>query len=105
MKQAQLLGSASEYEALIAGHDPIILYFFTPDCGVCHAMLPKLLEALDQDPIDVIEIDAARFPAIAGQQRIFVAPTVLVTVEGKEILRESRFIDIPKISRLLSLMR
>lgn len=104
MKTVTPLNSASELERLLADPHPILLYFSTPQCSVCHAMLPKLLSALEDYRTPVIEIDASLYPEIAGQQRIFVAPTVLVFYEGKEILRESRFIDIDKIQRLLDLI-
>jgi len=105
MKQAITLSSILQYEQLISTQDPFILYFSTPNCNVCHSMLPKLLGELEYNKCDVIVIDAAVYPEIAGQARIFVAPTVLVMYEGKEILRESRFIDISKISRLLDIIQ
>ena len=105
MKQAKLLHSASQLETLKASSDPILLYFSTPNCMVCEIMLPKVLEALQDYPYDLIDIDAAEYPEISGQHRVFTAPTLLVFYEGKEVLRESRFIDIDKISHLLDLIQ
>lgn len=105
MKHVIPLKSESEFQSILVDPNPILLYFSTPNCSVCHAMLPKLLSALQDKPTPIIEIDASVYPKIAGQQRIFVAPTVLVFYEGKEILRESRFIDIDKIQRLLDLIQ
>jgi len=105
MKHVIPLSSVSELQTYITDPNPILLYFSTPNCSVCHAMLPKLLSAFEKYPNPIIEIDASVYPQIAGQQRIFVAPTVLVFYEGKEILRESRFIDIDKIQRYLDLIQ
>jgi thioredoxin-like negative regulator of GroEL len=105
MKLVKPLSSADQLELLKSNPEPLILYFSTPNCSVCHAMLPKLLSALENSPYEVIGIDAATFPEIAGQVRIFVAPTVLIFYEGREVLRESRFIDIPKITRLLQIIQ
>jgi thioredoxin-like negative regulator of GroEL len=105
MKQAKMLNSVSQLETLKASLDPLLLYFSTPSCMVCEIMLPKVLEALQDYPYDLIDIDAAEYPEIAGQHRIFAAPTVLVFYEGKEVLRESRFIDIDKITHLLDLIK
>ena len=99
------LSSAQHLQNVMAEKDPILLYFSTPHCNVCHAMWPKLLSALADYPYSLIEVDASRYPDLAGQHRVFVAPTVLVFYEGKEILRESRFIDIEKIQRLLDLIQ
>jgi thiol-disulfide isomerase/thioredoxin len=98
------LGSNESIESL-RDIKPFLLYFSTPNCGVCHAMLPKLNEALKDEDIEMIEIDVSLHPDIAGQHRVFVSPTILVMSEGKEHLRESRFIDIERISRLLDLMK
>jgi len=38
-----------------------------------------------------------------GQQLIFTVPTIVIFSGGKEILRESRFIDFEKIDRLLQI--
>ena len=104
-KQAKILSSAAQLETLKTSPDPLILYFSTPNCMVCEIMKPKVLEALQDYDTDLIDIDAAEYPEIAGQHRVFAAPTVLVFYEGKEVLRESRFIDIDKITHLLDLIK
>jgi len=68
-------------------------------------MLPKLNDALKEESLQMIDIDVSLHPDIAGQHRIFVSPTVLIVKEGKEWLRESRFIDVDRILRLLDLMK
>lgn len=40
---------------------------------------------------------------VSGQFLVFSVPTILIMHEGREILRESRFIDFNKISRILQL--
>lgn len=105
MKHVIPLNSTQQYHDLMVSEKPSVLYFSTPHCSVCHAMLPKVLQALDPYPIDVVQIDAETYPDLAGQARIFVAPTVLVIYEGKEVLRESRFIDLDKITRLIDLIQ
>jgi thiol-disulfide isomerase/thioredoxin len=80
---------------------PFILYFETPYCGVCHVVFPKLMKVLNDYEIEVIKIDAVENPEIAGQHLVFTVPTILVWAEGKEMLRESRYIDFSKITRML----
>jgi thioredoxin-like negative regulator of GroEL len=88
-------------------HDqkPVLFYFSSPNCGVCHAMLPKVSEALKDEDLEMIEIDVSLHPNIAGQHQVFVSPSLIVWGEGKELLRESRFIDVDRISRLIALMK
>ena len=105
MNTVRALESTAQLDTIKSQPDPVILYFSTPQCGVCHAMLPKLIDALEDKPTEVIEIDASAYPEVAGQHQVFVAPTVLIYYQGSEILRESRFIDISKIARILSLIK
>lgn len=105
MNSVRALESPKQLEAIKTLSEPIILYFSTPQCAVCHAVLPKLVDALKGNPIEVIEIDASVHPEVAGQHQVFVAPTVLVYYEGSEVLRESRFVDISKITRILDLIQ
>lgn len=105
MNTVRALESTAQLETIKSQPDPIILYFSTPQCGVCHAVLPKLVDALKDYPTEVVEIDASVYPEVAGQHQIFVAPTVLLYYQGSEVLRESRFIDINKVTRLLSLIQ
>jgi len=84
---------------------PFVLYFETSDCGVCHALFPKLMKVLNDYEIDIVKIDAVENLGIAGQHLVFTVPTILVWAEGKEMLRESRYIDFSKITRMLDALR
>lgn len=97
--------SAQKIEDLLMKDKVVILYFTTPNCTVCHAFLPKLRDALASYEIDLVKVDAFQYPELAGQHRVFTVPTVIVWAENKEMLRESRFIDLSKITRLIDLMQ
>ena len=92
-------------DQFISNQKPVLFYFSTLNCGVCHAMLLKVSEALKDEDLEMIEIDVSLHPELAGQHQVFVSPTIIVWGEGKELLRESRFIDVDRISRLLDLMK
>ena len=71
-------------------------------CATCQVIVPHLeknLIHLDQFKTYQIYVDDVE--QFRGEHVIFSVPTVLIFNEGKEILRESRFIDISKINRLL----
>ena len=42
---------------------------------------------------------------IAGRYAVFTGPTILLFHNGKEILRESRFISLENIERVLQLVK
>lgn len=91
-------------KAIQPEQESVVLYFTTPSCGVCHAIFPRLEALLSAYPQKLYKIDAQQFPELAGQHRVFTVPTILVFSDGKEVLRESRFIDFQKIQRVLDLM-
>jgi thioredoxin-like negative regulator of GroEL len=95
--------TSEDLESRLAGQSHIVLHFSSPPCGVCHVTLPRV-EALANDyGWPVIDISIAKHPAVAGQRLVFTVPTVLVLLEGREILRESRFIDFDRLARILEL--
>ncbi|ADR34943.1 Thioredoxin domain-containing protein [Sulfuricurvum kujiense DSM 16994] len=80
-------------------NDAVMLYFSAPTCNVCHALKPKLVEAItDQFPTFVIEsIDISQTPEIASHFSVFAIPTVLVFFQGREFLRKSRHMSVGEV--------
>ncbi|MBI9010062.1 MAG: thioredoxin family protein [Tenericutes bacterium] len=88
----------------ISKQDLIIIIAKTKTCTVCHPITNKLIEFMnDYETIPYYELYLEDVELFQGQQLVFTVPTVLVFSEGKEILRESRFIDFAKIERLFNL--
>ena len=73
-------------------------------CSICNTILNTLennipnLSAIEIYNIYIDDVDEFR-----GQHTIFSVPSVLIFSEGKELLRESRYINYSKIQRLISL--
>ena len=102
------LTSTQELDAQLASKGLVLAYFTTPDCGVCKALKPKLEEVLAiYESIRAYEIDVAANPDAAGQHSIFTLPGLLVYADGKEYLREARYMSVASIesqlARLVSL--
>lgn len=79
--------------------DAVMLYFSAPTCNVCHALKPKLTEAIiDEFPTFVIEsIDISETPEIASHFTVFTIPTVLIFFQGREFLRKSRHMSVGEV--------
>jgi len=79
----------------------VMLYFSAPTCNVCHALKPKLLEALDKNfkDFEVISVDISISEDIAPYFGVFAIPTVLIFLDGKEFLRKSRNMSIDEVMR------
>ncbi|MBV1709714.1 MAG: thioredoxin family protein [Erysipelothrix sp.] len=99
-----ILENESQYQNLLKGQEPFLMYFTTPDCGVCKVLYPRLLEELKAFDYPLLKIDSTTFTELSGQYLVFAVPTVLIIHQQKEVLRESRYIDFNKINRLLNLL-
>ncbi len=83
----------------LQSNDAVMLYFSAPGCNVCHALKPKLTEALmEAFPAFVIEsVDISQTPEIASHFSVFAIPTVLVFFQGREFLRKSRHMSVGEV--------
>lgn len=83
----------------VENKDALILYFSAPTCNVCHALKPKLIEAVTTEfPMFHIEsIDISETPEIASHFGVFAIPTVLVFFQGREFFRKSRHMSVGEV--------
>jgi thioredoxin-like negative regulator of GroEL len=100
-----LIQTKKQFDQLVADEKTLILYFSAKSCNVCQAFLPKLMKVVDDSQVKVAKVDINEHMEIAGQLLVFTVPTMLILHEGKEILRESRFIDLQAVERTLSLLQ
>ena len=84
---------------IIYAEPAVAVYFSTPNCGVCHALRPKV-EALftkEFPLVKFIHVEMDKSPGISGEYGVFSAPTLLVFFEGKEFLRKVRLMGIQEL--------
>ncbi|MED3479248.1 thioredoxin family protein [Bacillus thuringiensis] len=82
----------------------VLLFIKTKNCGVCDVMLRKVNCLLENyDDVEKIEILLQDMQEIAGRYGVFTGPTILLFHNGKEILRESRFISLENLERTIQL--
>lgn len=84
---------------LIEQRPAVAVYFSGPDCGVCHALEPKLagLFAEHFPEVDLFAVDCAAQPEIAAQYGVFSVPVLLVFFDSREGLRKSRNVSITEL--------
>ncbi|WP_002151627.1 thioredoxin family protein [Bacillus cereus] len=83
----------------------VLLFIKTENRGVCDVMLRKVNYVLENyDYVEKVEILLQDMQEIAGRYSVLTGPTVLLFYNGKEILRESRFISLENIERALQLL-
>lgn len=79
----------------------VMVYFSAPSCNVCHALKPKLLNALDANfkEFKVESVDISVDEDIAPHFGVFAIPTILIFLDGKEFLRKSRNMSVDEVMR------
>lgn len=101
----KLIKSYDEIQDVI-NKDFVMVLAKSHACNICDTIqstLERAVPNLDQVEIHSIYIDD--IDQFRGDHLIFSVPTVLIFSEGKELLRESRYINYDKITRLINLYK
>lgn len=95
------MNTIESIEKTIKDNLAVMLYFSAPTCNVCHALKPKLLEAIETNfkEFEIVSIDVSHEQDIAAHFSVFAIPTVLIFLDGKEFLRKSRHMSIDEVVR------
>ena len=69
----------------------IAILFTTHSCGACHPIDAQISSAIatDYPKIKYIKLNLEENPELRGSLLVFSAPTFLLMIDGKELLRES----------------
>lgn len=87
-----------EIDTYIAENKFIVLMLSTEDCSVCTVIKPRLKALLEPyENVKDIYSSIDKFPELSGKFMVFTVPTIILLVEGKEVHRESRFIDFKRL--------
>ena len=98
-----LIKNNQEAEQII-NKDFVMIIAKSHTCTVCNTILNTLKNNVPNlDQIEIYNIYIDDVDEFRGQHTIFSVPTVLIFSEGKELLRESRYINYSKIQRIIEL--
>ena len=88
-------------EGMIQKKAAVGVYFSAPTCNVCHALKPKLFEALESNfpQMEIVSIDVSLEQEIAANFNVFAIPTLLVFLDGREFLRKTRHMSVEEVVR------
>jgi len=89
----------NEIQSLIADKTAVLLYFYNDNCAPCKVLRPKVHEMVAEyfPNIELRLINAEKYPAASAEYGVFASPTLLVFIEGKEYIRESKNISISEL--------
>lgn len=83
----------------ITASELCFVYFGQPNCSVCHGLKPQIDHKLSEfkEEITFLEVNTFDIPEVAGEYSIMTVPVVLLFVDGKEYLRQARFVPIQNL--------
>ncbi len=80
--------TSSEFESEVVNSDlPVLVDFYTDQCGPCRMMAPLLQELSEEesDRMKIVKINAAEEMQLAGTFGVAVVPTFLVFRSGAPV--------------------
>ena len=100
------LTNITNIEQVISKNCLCLLYIKAPDCGVCNVMLSKVERLVENYPrLLSFYTDITEEHLIASRFLVYSGPTVLLILEGNEVYRSSRFIDLEELkSKIVQLI-
>lgn len=91
--------SLEELKTFISSGRIRLIYLSRPACGVCTAIKPKVEEILNKYPhMTGAYVNMDLIPQSAGEFSIFTIPGILVYIDGRETIRQARYISIKDLT-------
>ncbi|MBU3213781.1 thioredoxin family protein [Clostridium estertheticum] len=88
------LNSINDITDFIKENKFVMLYFSSDGCSVCDDVLPRIEELLKKQPKVVSgHVEIQNIPSVASVFGIFTIPAIIIFLEGKEIVRQARYIN------------
>lgn len=91
--------NSDELNTLLNEKNAALVYFSTTGCSVCKVLKPKVAELIDKNFPEIFPayVEMNRASELAAQNRVFVAPTIIVFFEGKEYIRKNRSFSLDEL--------
>jgi len=83
----------------IKNNKMVLVYFTSTDCNMCKDLFPKIENMLHKFPNIVgMRSEVNIEPKIVGLYSVFIVPTIVLFIEGKETIRRNRAVSVYELS-------
>lgn len=92
------------FDALVTeAQCPVLVEFFSPGCGPCHALAAVLEEMADAYPhVRFAAMDSVRFPDVAWAFDVAAAPSLLLFSGGRRIDAVTGYVPRARVEEMLA---
>lgn len=74
-------------EEKIASGEPVVAYLFSPECGYCKEMTPRLMPIAEEMNVHIDQLNVLEFESAWNDYMIQSTPTLIYFEDGKEVER------------------
>jgi len=91
--------SPEELKTVVNQSENLLVYFFSDSCAPCLSLRPKVEELIaDRFPqMDLVYVDAGKFPILVSEYQAFSFPVLIFFFEGREYLRYSKYVSMAEL--------
>lgn len=90
-------------EQEVTSHPFVFLYISAEACNVCKGLLPKVNDIIGKYPqISGIFAEIDSVPEVGSKYSIFAVPTLILFIDGREVIRESRYVNTRDLEEKIS---
>ena len=101
MTMIQTLQSIYAFNQFIQSNEPAVIHVMRDHCSVCHAVLPQLQDLLQEYPFAKLGVVNQSHVEEIAENINFTVPVDLIFLNGKEMHRQGRFIDMQSFEHQL----
>jgi len=95
----EILENLEQTDQFIDENPFVLLYLSRLDCGVCKSLRPRvstMMESFENSRTAYIDLD--RMPEATGRFSVFTVQAMLLFVQGKETIREARYVSVEELA-------
>lgn len=99
----RIIKSEEEFKNFTLEKGIRLAYLSTNTCCACQVLKPKIEKLINKYPnAKIIEVQAQKSVDIVAQLSMFMFPSIILYIDGKEVLREAKYISVVKLEKIIN---